>query len=166
MKQLALESNSTLSLDECAALLMEVVPLIMRTIRLEMRQRTADLSVPQWRALAYVHRHEGTSLSKLAAYLGLSAPSASKLVDVLVAGGLVHRKGDPADRRRLTLSVTKRGRAVLQAAQEVTRSRLAERLALLSPEERDGLVGALRRLEAAFEPDRPCSSVDQHAAES
>lgn len=166
MKQLELESNSTPSVDECAALLMEVVPLIMRTIRLEMRQRRADLSVPQWRALAYIHRHEGTSLSRVAAYLGLGAPTASKLVDFLVAGGLVHRQDDPEDRRRVTLFVTEQGRAVLQTAQEITRSRLTERLATLSPEERDGLAGALRLLEAVFEPDRLASGADQRSAQA
>ena len=65
--------------------LMEVVPLVMRTFRAEMRgSRANDLSVPQFRALGFVHRKPGTSLSDVAEHIGLALPSMSKLIDGLV----------------------------------------------------------------------------------
>ncbi|MGH2504870.1 MAG: MarR family winged helix-turn-helix transcriptional regulator, partial [Ktedonobacterales bacterium] len=64
-----------------AAALMEVAPLVMREIRTRMRQsRGAGLSVPQFRALGYLRRHPGCSLTEVADHLGLSVPATSRLV--------------------------------------------------------------------------------------
>src|SRR6266536_982420 len=97
--------------NECAGELLEVVPLIMRYIRIEMRRsRGSDLTVPQFRTLAFLTTNEGASLSSLADHIGLTLPSASKLVDGLVERKLVQRKTCPDDRRRMTLLLTGSGR--------------------------------------------------------
>ena len=49
-------------------------------------------------------------------FLGVSKQAASQLVDVLVTRGYVERSGDPADRRRIILSLTDRGRAAAAAS--------------------------------------------------
>ena len=52
--------------------LLDVVPVIMRTIRTEMRsQRSADLAVPQFRALLFINQNPGSSLLAVAHHLGL-----------------------------------------------------------------------------------------------
>ena len=64
--------------DQCAREILDVIPLVMRTIRAEMRRaRGADLSVPMFRALNYVGGAEGASLSEVAAHLGVTLPSMS-----------------------------------------------------------------------------------------
>ena len=70
--------------EESASELLEVVPIVMRDIRSEMRSRSSPyLTVPQFRTLAFVSRHEGSSLLDVAIFMGLTPPSASGLVDVL-----------------------------------------------------------------------------------
>ena len=60
MKPLHKETDGLAPELECAALLMDVVPLVMRRIRMEMRsQRMPSLSVPQLRALIYLYRKRG-----------------------------------------------------------------------------------------------------------
>jgi MarR family transcriptional regulator for hemolysin len=141
----------SISPDECAHEVLEVVPLVMRTIRAEMRShRTPDLSVPQFRALAFLNRCEGASLSDVAEHIGLRLPSVSKLMDGLVERSLVKRETHPDDRRRVTLALTARGRTMLQTAHEATRACLAGRLATLPVSERAAVAQAMRILHPLF----------------
>ena len=67
---------------------MDVVPLIMHTIRNRLRERqAADINVPQFRALLYLNRNHDVSLSDLADHIGLTPPSMSKLIEGLVSRG-------------------------------------------------------------------------------
>jgi MarR family transcriptional regulator for hemolysin len=106
--------------------------------------------VPHFRTLAYLHRHPGASLSDVAAHIGLTLPSISKMVDRLVARDLVTRRSGPQDRRRICLELTPQGESTYQAAASATRARLAERLAALSPGERAAVVQAMRTIRAVF----------------
>jgi len=137
--------------SECAGQVLETVPVVMRAIRNEMRShRGSDLSVPQFRVLVYLHRHEGASLSDVAEHMGLTLPSMSKMVDGLVARELVSRRVDPKDRRRVVLAPTALGRTTRQAAHKATESRLAERLAVLSAPERRNIIEAMQALKVIF----------------
>jgi DNA-binding MarR family transcriptional regulator len=141
----------TASPAECAGHILETVPVVMRAIRTEMRShRGSDLSVPQLRVLVFLNRHEGASLSDIAEHMGLTLPSMSKMVDVLVTRELVSRTMNPVDRRRVTLAPTALGRATRRAAHEATESRLAERLAQLSASERRNIIEAMQALKPIF----------------
>jgi DNA-binding MarR family transcriptional regulator len=153
MKLFESESDSPM-VETCAAAVMDTVPLVMRIIRAEMRShRTPDLSVPQFRALLYVNRHAGASLSDVAEHLGLTLPSVSKLVDKLVARRLITRESAPEDRRRMILTLTPDGQAALQAAAQATQTRLANLLSTLSPDELTTIVEAMTMLHRVFLPD-------------
>ncbi|NLG84300.1 MAG: winged helix-turn-helix transcriptional regulator [Firmicutes bacterium] len=146
MKSFAKEINIT-----AAQQILDVVPIIMRTIRAQMRlNREADLSVPQFRALNFIRRHRDASLSAIADHLGLALPSVSKLVDGLVAKGLVTRSDNRHDRRRLALGLTPAGQAVLASARVATLSYLANALANLSPEELRRIVTVMETLKTIF----------------
>jgi DNA-binding MarR family transcriptional regulator len=137
--------------DECARAVLDVVPVVMRCIRAEMRShRAPGLSVPQFRALVYLSQQQGPSLSGLAEHLGLTAPSTSVMVDGLVSRGLVERRAHPSDRRRVTLALTPGGQAAMESAHRMTEGRLAERLAGLQEPERAAVVHAMQALLAVF----------------
>ena len=144
----------SISLDQCAREVLETVPLVMRTVRAEMRRhRTADLSVPQFRTLNYLNRQAGASLSQVAEHVGLTLPSTSLLVDGLVERKLILRNTHAADRRRITLTLTARGQSVLEAAHGATQAALAEQLAALSAKDRMIVAQAMQALRPLFEPD-------------
>lgn len=137
--------------DVCAHEILEVIPLVMRVIRSEMRQRRAEgLTVPQFRALLYVDRMPGASLSEVAEYLGLTLPSTSTLVDGLVARELLLRQSAQEDRRRMTLNLTIEGKSQLEAAQEGTQRQLVERISGLSDDDRGKIVDVMRLLRPLF----------------
>jgi DNA-binding MarR family transcriptional regulator len=140
--------------EECAGLLMEVVPLVMRSIRAEMRRHRADLSVAQFRTLAFLRVREGASLSQVAEHLGLMLPSASKMVDGLVARELVTREDSPADRRYVALALTELGRSTLKAARGATQRELARMLRSLPSDDRPALVRAMEALRPVFATER------------
>lgn len=145
--------------DACAALLLETTPLVMRTIRAQMRgYRAADLSVPQFRALGFIRRHAGASLSDVAEHLGLTLPAASRLVDGLVTRDYVERQPKRSDRRTLALTASARGVAMLDTTRERTLADLRERLAPLSDADRAALTAALESLRMLFTSERAASS--------
>lgn len=138
---------------DAAREVLEVVPLVMRTIRAEMRShRGLDLTVAQFRALLFIHRQSGTPLAQLADFLGMTAPSASRMVDGLVERRLVVRADSALDRRRLALGLTAEGQDLLDRAREGTLERLAQRLDSLSASQRGHLLRALEDLRPAFAP--------------
>ncbi len=143
----------TTSPDTCAQEVLDVVPIVMKAIRAEVRRhRAADLSVPQFRTLAYIDRNVDASLSDVAEHIGLTLPSMSKIVDGLVTRKLVTRQTHPTDRRRMTLALTARGLTALQTSRAATRACLAEDLAALSDRQRETIVQALEFLRPVFTP--------------
>ena len=151
MQQLPDETKSSAERSECASLVIETVLLGMRTLRAEMRRnRPVDLSVPQFRILAFLKRREGASLSDLAEHQGLSLPSISRMIDGLVQRGLVRREDSRQDRRRVILALTEEGRQTFESVAETARARMAEKLDSLSAEESAAVAEAMRLLRAAL----------------
>ncbi len=146
--------------DECGRQILEAVPMVMAAIRTEMRShRGPELSVPQFRVLIFLNRHEGASLSDIAEHMGLTLPSMSKMVDGLVARNMVTRQMHSEDRRRVTLALTALGRRAMQSAYKATESRLAERLAALPAAERRIIIKAMQVLESLFMCSREAKTV-------
>ncbi|MGD0994648.1 MAG: MarR family transcriptional regulator [Candidatus Bathyarchaeia archaeon] len=140
-----------LASDEAARELLEVVPVIMKDIRSEMRsRRSPDLSVPQFRTLAFVDRNEGASLSAVANHMGLTLPSTSRLVDGLIARGMLTREDNPADRRRVKLGVTNHGLMILETSRRGTLTYLADKIASLSAEDREVIAKAMKAMRSVF----------------
>ncbi len=75
--------------------------------------------------------------------LGISKQAASQLIDTLVVRGYLERTANAADRRRVTLEVTDRGRAAAAAAAAGVQAIDAELAALISAAELAGLRSGL-----------------------
>ena len=133
--------------------MLDAVPLVMRVIRHHLRRHHSGLSVPQFRTLCYVSTSEGTSLSAVAEFIGLSVPAMSRLVDGLVELGLLRRESRADDRRQVRLSVTPGGRAALNGARDGAQAELAEVVAKLDRRQRAGVVEAMRLLRELFTPE-------------
>ena len=125
--------------------------MVMQTIRGQLRShRRADISVPQFRAMAYIDRNAGASLSDLANHIGLTLPSMSKLIDGLVSRRLVTRTAHSTDRRRICLSLTPLGREELKAAHRSTERYLADRMSGLGETELQAVAQAMQVLKSLF----------------
>jgi DNA-binding MarR family transcriptional regulator len=141
------------SRESVARELLDVVPVIMRTIRTEMRRHRAnDVTVPLFRSLMFIEGHPGVSLLNLAGHLGLTSPSACKIVDGLVEHSMVQRQHSDTDRRRITLELTQEGKKVLDEARINTQARLSDLLAPLSAEQCETVYEALQIIQPLFLP--------------
>jgi DNA-binding MarR family transcriptional regulator len=139
------------SVEIVASAILDVIPVIMRSIRAEMRNhRAAELTVPLFRTLMFLEGHPGVALQVLAGHLGLTSPSAFKIVDGLVAQGLVQRQPAEKDRRKIALHLTPEGQAVLDKARSSTQAGLAERLGALSQEQCETVFQSLQLLSPLF----------------
>jgi len=138
-------------LDTCTQALMDTTPQILQSIRVEMRRgRGSDISIPQFRTMRFIQRNPDSSLSEVAEHLGLTLPSASKLVDGLVKQKLVIRKESAEDRRRLTLLLTSTGTSIVDSARANARANLAEKLKHLSDAELETISQAMLILHPIF----------------
>lgn len=100
-------------------------------------------------ALVVIGYGTGPSNDQLRRILGLSHPGSVRLVDRLVADGLVERR-EGRDRRAIALHLTERGETLRE---ELLRERLATVRPLLSPldgNEAEILAGLLARMLAAI----------------
>lgn len=79
-------------------------------------------TIEQWRVLNLLADGHGHTMTEVAEYALLPAPTATKLVDRLVTDNLVYRRPDPGDRRRVLVHAADRGREL--------HTRLAAALAL------------------------------------
>ena len=85
-------------------------------------------------------------LSDLATSLELDLSTVSRQVRNLVRTGLVTREPDPLDGRACLLSLSGRGRAVLDAVREARREALRHATLQWGPDERATIAAALARL--------------------
>jgi MarR family transcriptional regulator for hemolysin len=139
------------TLDDCAQEVLDVVPLVARVIREQLREHgTQLLSVPQFRTLLFISRNKGASLSQVADHIGLTLPSMSTLVDGLVTRSFVMRRTHQDDRRRMDLTLTERGETTLQSARKATQEYLKGRLSRLSETERGTVVRGMRITRQVF----------------
>lgn len=140
--------------QRCAKQLLAIVPRLMQTMREEMRAgRAPELTVPQFRTLVFFQNHKGAALSKAAEHLGLSLPSASKHVEHLVQRGLLTRTACASDRRRVAITLTGEGEAVLATARTSATAAFARKLGSLSATELEVLSAMLGSLEAVLGPE-------------
>lgn len=88
----------------------------------------------------------GAALSEIADELSVSKQAASKLIDLLVARGFVDRSADPSDRRRITLTLTRRGKKAVEAVEAGTARVDAALAEALAPGELAGFRAGLHAL--------------------
>jgi DNA-binding MarR family transcriptional regulator len=131
----------------------------MQVIRAEIRrQRGRDLSILQLRALAFLNRHPGVTLSAVAEHVGLTLSSMSTQITKLVQRKLVQREESPHDRRYVTLTLTTAGLTALETARSRARANLAIRCEQLSAEERVEVMQMLQLLRSLF--SSPASTIE------
>jgi DNA-binding MarR family transcriptional regulator len=128
--------------DQVAAALYLSVGLLRR--RLRQQQATGELTLPESAALARLERDGPTTAGALAKLEQISPQSMGATLASLESRGLVRRRPDPADGRRVVLSLTDEGARVLRDRRDARAGQLASALAagFTGPELRQLLAAA------------------------
>src|SRR3954454_5646257 len=91
--------------------------VLLRYCENQVRQRLqplldqADLSPEHWRVMAILHEQPGVGAGAIAEGAVLPSASVTRHVDKLVERGMVVRRVDPSDKRRVVLALSPRGLA-------------------------------------------------------
>lgn len=67
------------------------------------------VQVEQWRVLEVLSDSQGRSMGDLANVVLMNHPALTKMIDKMVANGLIHRALDPHDQRRVLVYITDMG---------------------------------------------------------
>ncbi len=124
---------------------LDAIRRLVRTLRLSAREAEQEvgLSGAQLFVLQSLGKDDEPTLGALAERTSTDPSSVSVVVARLVARGLVRRKKDPDDARRLRLSLTAHGRALVRRAPHAAQERLVEALQGLPAAKRRTLAGLL-----------------------
>lgn len=79
--------------------------------RLAAALKTAGSTVEEWRVISLLADGAGHTMTEIADFALLPAPTLTKVIDRLVSAGLVFRRVDEADRRRVLAFLSENGRA-------------------------------------------------------
>ncbi|MFI0480838.1 MarR family winged helix-turn-helix transcriptional regulator [Actinomadura sp. 9N215] len=79
--------------------------------RLAAALKTAGSTVEEWRVISLLADGAGHTMTEIADFALLPAPTLTKVIDRLVSAGLVFRRVDDADRRRVLAFLSEHGRA-------------------------------------------------------
>jgi DNA-binding MarR family transcriptional regulator len=103
-------------------------------------------TVEDSRILLLLADGRGHTMTELAEFALIPAPSVTRLIDRMVTDGLVHRTADPSDRRRVLVHLTPRGQALERRLHEIVRREQHALLGGAEPAETERLLGLLGAL--------------------
>ena len=107
------------------------------------------ITIPQFRTLVILSNQGPMNLATLASQLGVQPSATGRMVDRLVAAGLIDRQTNPTSRRELVAALTKRGREIVRRVTAHRRNEIARIVEAMPAQERRGLVRALTAFTAA-----------------
>ena len=111
--------------------------------------KSSGLSMPQFSTLMRLYYNGGCGISEISANLDVTAPAASQMVDRLVQMGLLERGEDPNDRRAKQVTLSAKGRALIEKGIEARNRWSEEQTTKLTAEQRGIVVEALTFLTEA-----------------
>ncbi|PIV75218.1 MAG: MarR family transcriptional regulator [Rhodobacteraceae bacterium CG17_big_fil_post_rev_8_21_14_2_50_65_11] len=123
----------------------------------------AGLSMAEWRVMVHLARCHAVSVREIHGCANLDKPRVSRAVSRLETAGLVEKTGSATDQRLLVISLSKRGRALLDRILPPAIAYEARLLAALSPADRAALDIILEKLHRVLDADaqaRPRSRLD------
>jgi MarR family transcriptional regulator, organic hydroperoxide resistance regulator len=104
------------------------------------------IQVEAWRVLEVLSAQEDHTMGELASVVLMNPPSLTKLVDRMVADGLVHRQVSQVDHRRVQLALTNLGQDQIDKLRKYADAQNDEILRKLGPHKSQLLKEALKSL--------------------
>lgn len=110
------------------------------------RLKTHGLQVAEWRVLASLSDGDGMTIGELAARALQRQPTMTKIITRMADAGLVERRPDASDRRKVRIFITGDGRRRVDDALADAKAHEREVLADYSPTEAARMKSMLRAL--------------------
>jgi DNA-binding MarR family transcriptional regulator len=142
---MATDSEVDTDIGQLAGVLFVGLGLVRR--RLRQQKVPGDLSFPETAALARLDRDGPATSAELARQEQISPQSMGATLSALQDRGLIERSADPADGRRVVLTMTDGGKSALQNRRRARVDQLAQGLVGFTADELDVLQSAAPLIE-------------------
>ena len=113
---------------------------------LEERLRPGGVPIEQYRILEVLDASEPAAMGEIAQQSLIEAPTLTKIVDKMVAEGLVYRAPDPNDRRRVLILTAPGGKALFKRLRGVSTAQEQRIVDLLEGDKAAALRDLLKEL--------------------
>lgn len=112
-----------------------------------------SITMPQFRMLVVLSTRGPMKLTMLAEFLDVKPSTATRMLDRLVAAGLVDRRANPVSRREIVIDLTDAGLSVVARVTQQRRREIARIVSRMPERQRYALVDAFDAFrEAGGEP--------------
>jgi len=125
----------------------QLFPEIIRGVQLEFIGKE-NITNSQFIVLMAVFSERNPSMGRLASMLGVSMPTVTGIVGRLVARRLIERIADADDRRKIFVSLTRKGVGVVETFKGIARHRWTEMLKVLENEEIEKFYQVVRSMSS------------------
>lgn len=108
-----------------------------------------SITLPQFRLLVVLSTQGAVKLMQVADQLGVAPSTATRMIDRLLAAGLVDREINPHSRREVVVSLSQAGQAVVRQVTQRRRRDIARIVGRMPEQHRQGLVEVLEAFSNA-----------------
>ena len=146
-------SGNTELLADCQKIIWDTLPYVLHKTRTATDHEDIfgkSFTPAMFHILRNIH-HGKNTISDLASCTRVSLPAVSRQVDNLVKLGLVTRKRDPDNRRRILLEISELGSEKFKCMLENNQKFVFQHLTKLTDDELETIIGGLKLLRSAFD---------------
>jgi DNA-binding MarR family transcriptional regulator len=136
------------TLERRAAYRFSILANLYANALAEMYTRSFELTMADWKTLAIIGHYEPIHPGAIAQRTSMVPEGVSRALERLVAKGVASRAIDEADRRRIVVTLTSKGRKVFGEIEAVRARMEDDFLRVLTKAEREALFSILDRLDA------------------
>ncbi len=114
-------------------------------------QAAMELTLQQIHALSFIQKNKSVAMHQIADYFQITLPTATILVDKLIAQKLVTRVHDTSDRRIVRIALSSHGVTLLEKAKKIRNKKVNLLLSHLSLSEKKTLLTIFKILHNRME---------------
>ena len=133
--------------------IIETFPLFMRKLfhGFPFYESEFELNKTQQKTLHIIHYHKNTHMGEIAGHLNMEKGSFTPVVDALIEKGLIRRKRDKQDRRKVQLIITQKGLDFVVRFEEKMNNHIRDKITNLTEDDRKRFYRAIEDLNEIVE---------------
>jgi len=139
---------------------------IIRAMDVHSKRLSKDfgLTGPQLVLVREISAHNGITVGQLARRVSLSQATVTSIIDRLESNGLAVRLRSSIDKRKVTLQITDKAKAILEANPTFLQEQFIRRFSELSRWEQTQMLSSIQRIASMMDADMvaPASELDQN----
>ncbi len=148
-------ANGTAEVDDFVTALLIASRVLVGVSARSLAEVEDAVTLTQFRTLVVLDSSGEINLLRLAEILDVTSSTAMRMIDRLLAGQLVTRRDNPANRRQVLLGLTDEGRRLVRSVTAKRRREIKRIVSTMPADQRAELIEALRAFSRAAEDPTP-----------